>query len=140
MMTLEGLLFTEKKLRFKSGEVIFNEQDEGDKMYFIESGRVKMVMNAGDSEIILATLDSGDFFGEMALVTGNKRMASAITITDCRLNTMDRKTFDTNLANDKRFMRKVIESQALRLQETGINFKRHIQRFIRMTRTFNITG
>jgi CRP-like cAMP-binding protein len=37
-------------------------------MYFKDSGRIKMVINAGDNEIILATLDSGDFFGEMALL------------------------------------------------------------------------
>ena len=109
-------------------------------MYFIDSGKVKMVMNAGDNEIILATLDAGDFFGEMALITGNKRIATAIALTDCKHNTMDRKTFEENLLNDKRFMMKVVESQAARLEETGLNFKRHLQRFFRMTKTFNITG
>ncbi len=140
MMTLDGLHFTEKKIRFKSGEVIFNKQEEGTKMYFIDSGRVKMVMNAGDNEIILATLDAGDFFGEMALITGNTRIATAIALTDCKLNTMDKKTFEENLLNDKRFMMKVVESQAARLEETGLNFKRHLQRFFRMTKAFNITG
>jgi CRP-like cAMP-binding protein len=140
MMTLDGLQFTEKKRRYKSGEVIFNKQEEGKEMYFIDSGRVKIVMNAGENEIILATLDSGDFFGEMSLITGNKRIASAIALTDCKLNTMDKETFDANLKNDERFMRKLVESQAHRLEETGLNFKRHLQRFFRMTRTFNVTG
>ena len=140
MVTLDGLHFTEKKVRFKSGEVIFNKQEEGTKMYFIDSGRVKMVMNEGGNEIILATLDAGDFFGEMALITGNKRIATAIALTDCKLNTMDKKTFEENLLNDKRFMMKVVESQAARLEETGLNFKRHLQRFFRMTKTLNIIG
>ena len=140
MMTLDGLLFTEKKRRYKSGEVIFDKQEEGKEMYFIDSGRVKIVMNAGENEIILATLDSGDFFGEMSLITGNKRIASAIALTDCKLNTMDKETFDANLKNNERFMRKLVESQAHRLEETGLNFKRHLQRFFRMTRTFNVTG
>ena len=132
--------FTEEKARFKKGDVIFKEQEDGRFMYFIDSGRVKMLMNAGDNEIILATLDAGDFFGEMALITGNKRIATAIALTDCKLNTMDKKTFEENLLNDKRFMMKVVESQAARLEETGLNFKRHLQRFFRMTKTFNITG
>ena len=89
---------------------------------------------------MLATLDSGDFFGEMSLITGNKRFATSIAITDCKLNTMDKNTFDANLKNDERFMRKVIESQAQHLEETGLNFKRHLKRFFRMTMTFNITG
>ena len=139
-MNLKGLVFTEKKLRFKNGEVIFKNQEEAREMYFIDSGRVKMVMNEGDTDIILATLDSGDFFGEMSLITGNKRIVSAIAITDCKLHTMDKKTFEDNLLNDKIFMRKVVESQASRLEATGLNFKRHIRRFIRMASTFNITG
>jgi CRP-like cAMP-binding protein len=140
MLTLDGLRFTEKKVRFKSGEIIFNKQEQGTQMYFIDSGRVKMVMNVGENEIILATLDQGDFFGEMALITGNKRIATAIALTDCKLNTMDKKTFEENLLNDKRFMMKVVESQATRLEETGLNLKRHLQRFFRMTKVFNITG
>jgi CRP-like cAMP-binding protein len=140
MMTLDGLLFSEKKRRYKSGEVIFDTQEEGKEMYFIDSGRVKIVMSAENNEIIFATLDPGDFFGEMPLITGNKRIATAIALTDCKLNIMDKKTFDSNLKNDERFMRKVVESQAHRLEETGLNFKRHLKRFFRMTRTFNISG
>jgi CRP-like cAMP-binding protein len=85
-----------------------------------------MLMNAGGNEIILATLDAGDFFGEMALITGNKRIATAIALTDCKLNTIDKKTVDANLINDKRFMMKVVESQASRLEETSLNLKRHL--------------
>jgi CRP-like cAMP-binding protein len=140
MMTLDGLLFSEKKRRYKSGEVIFNAQEEGKEMYFVDSGRVKIVMSAENNEIIFATLDPGDFFGEMPLITGNKRIATAIALTDCKLNIMDKKTFDSNLKNDERFMRKVVESQAHRLEETGLSFKRHLKRFFRMTRTFNISG
>ncbi len=140
MMNIKGLLYTEKKLRFKKGEVIFEYQEEGREMYFVDSGRVKIVMNDGENEIILSRLDPGDFFGEMALITGNKRIVSAIAITDCKLHTMDKKTFEDNLLNDKKFMRKVVESQASRLEETGLHFKQHLRRFIRMARTFNITG
>ena len=41
MMTLDGLHFTEKKVRFKSGEIIFNMQDKGSNMYFVDSGRLE---------------------------------------------------------------------------------------------------
>lgn len=91
----------QKKIRFKSGEAIFNKPEEETKMYFIDSGRVKMVMSAEDNEIILTTLDAGDFFGEMALITGNKRIATAIALTDCKLNTIDKKTFEVNHINEK---------------------------------------
>jgi CRP-like cAMP-binding protein len=141
MMNLKDLVFTEKKLHFKKGNVIFKEQDEGSKkMYFIDSGRVRIVKKVGDSEATLAILDAGDFFGELALITGNKRVASAVAVTDCKLHTMDKETFELSLSNDKKFMRKILETLAFRIEETDLNLKRHIERVSRLSKTFNITG
>jgi CRP-like cAMP-binding protein len=140
MMNLKKLFFTEKKLHFKKGNVIFKEQEDGKKMYFIDSGRVKIVKKVGDSEPTLAILDSGDFFGELALITGNKRVASAVALTDCKLHTMDKETFESNLLNDKKFMREILETLAFRLEETDLNLKRHIERISRLSKVFNITG
>ena len=140
MANLKKLFFTEKKLHFKKGNVIFKEQEDGKKMYFIDSGRVKIVKKVGDSEPTLTILDSGDFFGELALITGNKRVASAVALTDCKLHTMDKETFESNLLNDKKFMRKILETLAFRLEETDLNLKRHIERISRLSKVFNITG
>ena len=141
MVNLKNLVFTEKKLHFKKGSVIFKEQDkDGKKMYFIDSGRVKIVKKVGDSEATLTVLDSGDFFGELALITGNKRVASAIALTDCKLHTMDKETFELSLLNDKKFMRKILETLALRLEETDLSLKRHLERISRLSKTFNVTG
>ncbi len=141
MVNLKNLVFTEKKLYFKKGSVIFKEQDkDGKKMYFIDSGRVKIVKKVGDSEATLTVLDSGDFFGELALITGNKRVASAIALTDCKLHTMDKETFELSLLNDKKFMRKILKTLALRLEETDLNLKRHLERISRLSKTFNVTG
>ncbi len=141
MMNLKSLVFTEKKLHFKKGNVIFKEQDEDSKkMYFIDSGRVRIVKKVGDSEATLAILDAGDFFGELALITGNKRVASAVAVTDCKLHTMDKETFELSLSNDKKFMRKILETLALRIEETDLNLKRHIERVSRLSKTFNTTG
>ena len=141
MMNLKDLVFTEKKLHFKKGNVIFKEQDEGSKkIYFIDSGRVRIVKKVGDSEATLAILDAGDFFGELSLITGNKRVASAVAVTDCKLHTMDKETFELSLSNDKKFMRKILETLALRIEETDLNLKRHIERVSRLSKTFNTTG
>ena len=140
-MNLKNLLYTEKKIHFKEGAVIFKEQDEsGKEMYFIDSGRVKIVKKVGDTEATLAILDSDDFFGEMTLITGNNRSASAIALTDCKLHTMDKETFELNLSNDKEFMWKILETLAHRLEETDTNLKRHIQRISRLVKVFNVTG
>ena len=141
MVNLKNLVFTEKKLHFKQGNVIFKEQDKDcKKMYFIDSGRVRIVKTIGDSETTLAVLDSGDFFGELALITGNKRVASAVALTDCKLHTMDKETFELSILNDKKFMRKILETLAFRIEENDLNLKRHLERISRLSKVFNVTG
>ena len=76
----------------------------------------------------------------MSLITGNKRSASAIAFTDCKLHTMDKETFEFNILKDINFMRQILETLAHRLEETDTNLKRHIQRNARLAKVFNVTG
>ncbi len=136
-MGTKGLLYTRKKIHFKEGEVIFKEnEDDCKELYVIDSGRVNIVKNVGDTDATLTTLDEGAFFGEMSLITGNKRSASAIAFTDCKLHTMDKETFEFNLSNDINFMRQILESLAHRLEDADTNLKRHIQRSARLSKVF----
>ena len=68
------------------GEYIFYQGDPGIGFYIIRSGEV-IIQRANDTgnSILLATFSEGDFFGELALVDGEKRSASAIAKTDCSL-------------------------------------------------------
>ncbi len=132
-----SLKYTRKKIHFKEGDFIFKENEEDCKeMYVIDSGRVNIVKKVGDTEATLATLDEDDFFGEMSLITGNKRSASAIAQTNCKLSTMDKETFEFNLSNDITFMRKILETLAHRLESTDRDLKRNIQRSSRLLKAF----
>ena len=140
-MGIKGLLYTRKKILFKEGDIIFKENAEDCKeMYIIDSGRVNIVKKVEDTDISLTTLDEGDFFGEMSLITGSKRSASAIAHTKCKLHTMDKETFEFNLSNDIIFMRQILETLAHRLEETDTSLKRHIQRSARLSKVFSATG
>ena len=133
-MNKDDLLFTRKKVLFKEGDVICREDEEdGKEMYVIDSGRVSIVKKIGDTDIILTTLDEGDYFGEMALITGSKRSASAIAHTQCKIHTMDKETFEFNLTNNINFTRKLLGTLARRLEATDTNLKRHIQRSARLS-------
>ena len=133
-MDRKGLLYTRKKIHFKEGDIIFNEDEEDCKeMYVIDSGRVSIVKKVGDTDTTLATLDEGDFFGEMSLITGSKRSASAIAHTKCKINTMDKEAFESNLTHNINFTRQMLETLASRLEATDTNLKRHIQRSARLS-------
>ncbi len=128
-----SLKYTRKKIHFKEGDFIFKENEEDCKeMYVITSGRVNIVKKVGNTEATLTTLDEGNYFGEMSLITGNKRSASAIAQTDCKLYTMDKETFEFNLSNDITFMRKILEALTHRLEATNRSLKLNIQRNTRL--------
>ena len=121
-MDTKDLVFTKKNLHFKKGDVIFNERNEGDEMYFIGSGEIQIVKTIGDVDVNIASLSTGDFFGEMALITGSRRVASAIAFTDCNLHAMDKKTFTTNITNNSDFANMVLMTLASRLEEIDLGF------------------
>jgi len=71
---------------YLSGEFIFYQGDPGIGLYLIRDGEISIVRQSDAGEKIeLATFSKGDFFGELALVDGEKRSASAIAKTDSRL-------------------------------------------------------
>lgn len=70
------------RLSFAPGEHILRQGDEGDSMYFVVAGRVNISYRAADgAETALATFESGDFFGEASLLTGEARTATATALS-----------------------------------------------------------
>ena len=70
---------------YLKGEYIFFRGDPGIGLYIIREGEVKVVRDDDTGkEIELAIFSKGDFFGELALVDGEKRSASAIAINNVR--------------------------------------------------------
>ncbi|MDD5261071.1 MAG: cyclic nucleotide-binding domain-containing protein [Methylacidiphilales bacterium] len=66
-------------------EVIFDEGDEGLGMYIVVEGEVKIQRKGASGKSELARLGPGSYFGEMALLEGFPRMASAVAAADTRL-------------------------------------------------------
>jgi len=73
--------------KFEPGEVIFSEGDKGDKMYVIRSGEVEVER---DGKIVET---GGGIFGEMALIDGSSRAATARAKTACEVAAITEKTF-----------------------------------------------
>src|SRR5882672_7130202 len=64
---------------YEAGEPVFVETEPGAGMYVIRSGRVDIVLNyKAENRLILSELETGDFFGEMALLGDTSRSATAL--------------------------------------------------------------
>ena len=73
------------------GRIIFEHGDPADRMYFIVQGTVEIFQEGRNGTYRIALLGPKDFFGEIALLTGEVRMASARAITAVKLRFMRRK-------------------------------------------------
>ncbi|EPF30488.1 Crp/Fnr family transcriptional regulator [Treponema maltophilum] len=95
--------------------MIFSECQSGQDMFIIQSGQVKISKVVDDNEVILAVLQKGDFFGEMALLENKPRSASAIAHEDCVLMAVNRKNFDQMVATQAQLITRLTITLAERL-------------------------
>src|SRR5688572_16131428 len=98
---LERLAASMRSRKFRRGEVIFHIGDPGDALFVIVSGEVKISLpsETGD-EAILATLRDGDVFGELALLDGAPRSASATAISPTEAVVLPRDRFRELIATE----------------------------------------
>ncbi|HSN82234.1 MAG TPA: Crp/Fnr family transcriptional regulator [Polyangiales bacterium] len=72
-------------VHLSAGTTVFRQGDPGGSIYVIRAGRVRVVKEAHGRRRIVSTLGPGDFFGEMAAVTGKPRSATVEVIEDADL-------------------------------------------------------
>ncbi len=87
------------------GDYIIREGEFGTRMYFLTTGSVEVIVN-GNS---VARLGTGSPFGEMALVSGDKRNASIRATAYCDLYVLERAGFDQLRSRYEDFDKRVVE-------------------------------
>jgi len=102
-----------KERKFDKGETIFSEGDEGDLIYFIKNGSI--LITRGDRQI--ANLAIGDVLGEMSIITGEKRSATALAEEATSLLVMYKDDFDHWRSHSAKFDQASKELVKQRLQE-----------------------
>ncbi len=114
---LQAIARTLRVRHFRRGEVLFHEGDPGDALFIVASGAVKVVVPSEEgAEAILATLRRGDFLGELALLDGAPRSASAIALEATDALALPRDQFRA-LANTEPAIRDaLLESMARELR------------------------
>jgi CRP/FNR family transcriptional regulator, cyclic AMP receptor protein len=98
---LDRLASGMRSRRFRRGEVIFHIGDPGNALFIIVEGEVKISLpSETGEEAILATLRPGDFFGELALLDGAPRSASATALSATETVVLPRDRFRELIATE----------------------------------------
>ena len=120
-----------ESLDCKAGTVLFRTGDEGDAMYVIEHGKVRISVRAEEGhEVTLTELHRGDFFGEMALFDGKPRSADARVADNARLAVLSREHFLSFVSSNP--------NVALEMLTALTNRLRHTDELLRRTATRNV--
>eukprot|EP01138_Halocafeteria_seosinensis_P013621 gb/GECG01013910.1/.p1 GENE.gb/GECG01013910.1/~~gb/GECG01013910.1/.p1 ORF type:complete len:413 (+),score=81.21 gb/GECG01013910.1/:1-1239(+) len=94
---------------FSAGENIITEGSKGETFYIIESGEVKCTKEGIDHEVS-PRLGTGDYFGELALISNSLRAATVTAVTDVKCQALDRHTFKRLLGPLERTFKRNMET------------------------------
>lgn len=101
---------------YRLGEYVFEEGERGDAMYYILSGSVR-VFHQGK---LMRQFETGEYFGEMALLSGVARTADAIVQSNrAEILRIDSDNFETLLLDEPKIAMSFLREMALRLRETS---------------------
>ncbi len=103
---------------YKDGDNIFEENSIGREMYIILIGKVKVIKEKGGVETTLATLEEGDFFGEMSLFDNNPRSASVKALGNVKLLEINQKNFLKKISRDPSLAFRMLEKKIQRIKKS----------------------
>jgi CRP/FNR family transcriptional regulator, cyclic AMP receptor protein len=112
-----------------AGSVLFRKGEAGDRMYLIEGGRVRIHLRDEDGDdVTLAELAGGDFFGELAILDGKPRSASATVAEEARLAVLSRGHFHAFVRRNPDLALEMMGAIADRLRHTDEMLRHRVTR------------
>jgi CRP-like cAMP-binding protein len=116
-MTADKNPFAKFLTHFNKGHVLFHEGDDGEDMYIIQSGKVAIKKQIKDGETVLATLEKGDFFGEMAILERMPRSAAAEVVEEGDLIVINGEMFGDMIKANPEIAVRMLRKYSIRLRD-----------------------
>ncbi len=105
--------------QLQTGEIIFHRDDPGQVLFVIAQGKVRIYVTSPDGqEVTLAVFGPGDYFGELALLDGHPRSASAIALEPVEVSPCSALTSSTPSMQHPRIAIQVMHVLSRRLRDT----------------------
>ncbi len=103
---------------YRKNQIIFLEEETGNYMYLVLSGKVKVAKStASGKETLLAIHRAGDFFGEMSLLDGKTSPATVSAIEDCKIISVRAADFHKHLMHNEKVLLQIINVLCARLRQ-----------------------
>jgi len=114
-----GKVYSDRKVIIQQGEM-------GDSMYVVQGGRVEVLQDSDKAgEQHLAFLDSGDFFGEMAVFEKEVRSATVRAAGEARVLKIDKKALLTRIREDPLLAINLLKTMSSRIRHLNVEVARH---------------
>ena len=102
---------------YLDGEIICHQGDVDDCMYVVQTGQVEVVQEKDGKEVRLAVRGKGEFFGEMAIVEREVRMATVRALGEAYVLTIDKRTFLRRVHEDPSLAYRIVQRMSNRIRE-----------------------
>jgi CRP/FNR family cyclic AMP-dependent transcriptional regulator len=113
---------------YAPGTVVFREGDAGDEMYVIQRGKVRVSKDFSGKAHVIAVLEKGEFFGEMAIVSRLRRTATVTAIDEVEALAFDRDGLLAMITRNPRIGFSIIDRLCQRLQAAHRKIQHLVQR------------
>lgn len=114
---IDRLLLGANFCRFGQNEKIIEQGAEGYSMFILTQGQAGVHLGRDGESAQVATLGAGDYFGEMSLLTGEKRSATVIAASDCDVLEIEKSVFGEVLHENPTLLKSLSEMLAQRRME-----------------------
>jgi CRP/FNR family transcriptional regulator/CRP/FNR family cyclic AMP-dependent transcriptional regulator len=115
----EALARSASRRRFRRGDIIFQKDDPGQSLFIVARGSVRIyVPSTQGADLTLAVLGPGQFFGDLSLLDGRPRSASASALADTSVVAIERSDFVALVRSRPEAAMSVLATVARRLRET----------------------
>ena len=125
---LEALSNRTESRDYNEGDAIFHQGDAGSALFVIDDGAVEISYGEGRGRIVLATLFTGQYFGELSLFDGSPRSATATAVKKTRLICLDREHLVDFVNKKPAAALRIIAEMSDRLRQTNELMSRQVSR------------
>ncbi len=101
---------------YADGEIVCRQGETGNCMYVVQSGRLTVLREDGDKEVVVGELKTGDVFGEMAVFDQQPRSATVRAKGQARVLTLDKRAFLRRVHEDPSLAFRILHQMTERIR------------------------